>query len=89
MHRQGAESEFTHHCLSAVRIKLENGKLQEKASAGIAHFHLLLAEEDGRPRPPQQLAEAVFAVLLQQTALEGPQPVGIVHLWRAKTGLGR
>jgi hypothetical protein len=43
---------------------------------------LLLAEERGGPRPPEQLAEAILAVLLQQAALERPQPVSVVHLCR-------
>ena len=37
-------------------------------------------EQGGRPGSPEQLTEAVLVVLLKKTALECPQPVGIVHL---------
>lgn len=45
-----------------------------------SHLYLLLRQERGRTGPPQQLAETLFAVLLQKTALECPQPKGVVHL---------
>lgn len=45
-----------------------------------SHLYLLLSQERGRTGPPQQLAETLFVVLLQQTALECPQPKGVVHL---------
>ena len=51
------------------------------------HFVLLkqyldrvCTEQGGRPGSPEQLTEAVLVVLLKKTALECPQPVGIVHL---------
>lgn len=57
-----------------------------------ADLYLVLAQERGRPGPPQQLAEPVLVVLLQEAALEGPQPVRIVHLQEeggsATTGTG-
>ena len=47
---------------------------------GAPDLDLVLAQERGGPRSPQQLAETVLVVLLQKTALESPQPVSVVHL---------
>lgn len=44
------------------------------------YLDLFWTEEGGGPGPPQQLTETVFVVLLQETTLERPQPVGVVHL---------
>lgn len=44
------------------------------------YLYLLLGEERRRTRPPQQLAETVFVVFLQQSPLKRPQPVRIVNL---------
>lgn len=43
-------------------------------------LYLILAEECRGPWSPEQLAEAVLVVLLEKAALEGPQPISIVHL---------
>lgn len=47
---------------------------------GAPDLYLILAQERGGPRSPQQLAKAVLVVLLQEASLESPQPVGVVHL---------
>lgn len=46
----------------------------------LSHLYFLIGQERGWAWPPQQLAETVFVILLQQPTLEGPQPEGIVHL---------
>jgi len=46
----------------------------------LSHLYFLLTQERGRTGPPQQLAEAFLVGLLQQAALERPQPEGVVHL---------
>lgn len=47
------------------------------------HLYLILGEQSWRPGSPQQLAETVFVVFLEEATLESPQPVGVVHLRRA------
>lgn len=47
---------------------------------GTPDLYLILAQERRGPRSPQQLAKAVFVILLQETPLESPQPVSVVHL---------
>jgi len=44
------------------------------------YLDLIYAEQGGRSGSPEQLTEAVLVVFLKETALECPQPVGVVHL---------
>lgn len=46
------------------------------------YLYLILGEQGGWPGSPQYLAEPVLVVLLEQAALESPQPEGVVHLKR-------
>lgn len=54
---------------------------------GLVHLDLVCAEQGGRSGSPEQLTEAIFVVLLKEAALEGPQPVSVVHLHRMKGAL--
>lgn len=52
---------------------------------GTPDLYLILAQERRGPRSPQQLAKAVFVILLQETPLESPQPVSVVHLAESRS----
>lgn len=46
------------------------------------YLYLFCAEQGWRSWSPEQLTESILVVLLEESALERPQPVRIVHLAR-------
>lgn len=55
-------------------------RLHTDSSQMECYLYLISTEQTGRFGSPEQLTEAVFVVLLKETALKRPQPVRIVHL---------
>lgn len=86
LHNHTTTQPHTHTQFSVILGEITEPRTSgsEKCEVGLIYLDLVCTEQGGRSGSPEQLTEAIFVVLLKETALKRPQPVCVVHLHRTK-----